>query len=196
MTEKCHHNHEHPHLERTPKIPVTPQPITVSQLPKDELQNIFQDVLTRIDEGITQQIHTLAILTPQREVVYRKCPPKGSLPKQLEDMATSMLPPETPCKVAVICNTSALSHCHPSEAVPFFSLLLGLAYIGHKVVLIEGHKDAILVFCKDVDVCIVDEAMIPFLEDSWRDSLKKLVKNEEVYIFDRKTSNLYDAYST
>lgn len=190
--EGCNHDHHSHTHERTPRTPVAPKPFQVTQTSEAELQNLQIEILETIQKAKDQDIHRLAIVLNDRQVVYRDCPPKGVLPLNLVEMCSSLLPPDFSCKVVVVCNTDALKTHHPSEAVPFFSILIGLAYIGHKVILFEGDMNAIKVLCKDADVCIVDGAMVELLEKDACDTIEKLIKNEEMYIFDRETLNLYE----
>lgn len=175
---------------------IEPTKIEVEEKSKNDLVNIHQDILKELNKKKNKfGIDHIAILNKDRSSLYFPCPPKGSIPKELEDMAISLLSPSEPCNVIVIGNTAPFcNHSHPSSAIPFFSLLIGLSYIGHTVIIFEGDKTTMEVFCKDADICIVDEAMIKFLEQDWNETLKGLIKNEEVYVYDRKTCNLNEVF--
>jgi hypothetical protein len=53
------------------------------------------------------------------------------------------------------------------KAIPFFGYLLGLSYIGHPVVVFEGHPSAFRAGCRNAGLLIVDAAMAPHLQRDW-----------------------------
>lgn len=198
----CHHDHtsSHEYYEikkddlgnKGSRKLIEPTLIKVTEKTKQELELIYQDILKELKIRNKDELSHVAILNKDRSSYFFPCPPKGSISKELEDMAKSLLSPSEPCKVIIIGNTEPFSNLktHPSNAIPFFSLLIGLSYIGHTVIVFEGNKDTMEVFCKDADICIVDDAIAKLMESDWKDTIKSLVKNEEVYIYDRKTCNL------
>ena len=102
-----------------------------------------------------------------------------------------MIPPQVKRKIAAIAYTelSALQK-DISQAIPFFGILLGFAYIGHSVWVFEGHKSALAAGCRDADVLIVDGAMIPYLQTDWAVVAASVMKRPEIYTHDRATYSL------
>jgi hypothetical protein len=54
-----------------------------------------------------------------------------------------------------------------SDLIPFLGYLLGMAHLGHSVVVFEGHSSALVVACRDADLLIVDEVMLAHLQQDW-----------------------------
>jgi hypothetical protein len=77
-------------------------------------------------------------------------------------------PAGSPLNIAVIAFTQldALME-KEQQAIPFLGYLLGLSYVGHTVVVFEGHPSAFKAGCRNADLLIVDAAMVPHLQGDW-----------------------------
>ena len=76
------------------------------------------------------------------------------------------------------------------QAIPFFGMLLGLAYIGHKVRVFDGSTPPIPSGCKDADVLIVDGAVRGKLPEGWQAAACLAMRNANIFVHDRKTFQL------
>lgn len=111
----------------------------------------------------------MAILTPGRNVKRSKTlPPPEELPPGNRNILESIAPSARPQFIVAIGMTEVNAfQSNPYRAVPFLNVLEGLVQIGHAVLLFEGHSSALSAVCKDADLLLVDEAMIPFLQADW-----------------------------
>ena len=100
---------------------------------------------------------------------------------------------EQPRNIAAIANRGALAG-DPSKPptvpdvarkVPFFGLLMGLAYVGHTVWLLEGVPQMATAGCEDADVLIVDSAAVGTLPPGWEVDASLVMRNANILIFDR-----------
>jgi hypothetical protein len=110
----------------------------------------------------------VALLTPGRMLMRQACPPPGTLPEALRAQVETIAPAKPTLNISVI----ALNEIPPlladiERAIPFFGLLLGLAYLGHNVTVFEGHPSALSVGCADADLILVDGGMVPHLQRDW-----------------------------
>jgi hypothetical protein len=84
-------------------------------------------------------------------------------------------------------------------AIPFLGMLVGLCYIGNDVIVFEGHESTIPVACRNVDVVIVDSAIIPLMAADWLERIRAVMnpanEDKEVYVHDRKKFRLVDVES-
>jgi len=104
-----------------------------------------------------------------------------------------MIPPSVQRNIAVIAFTEPIALIDLktiNSSIPFFGLLLGMAYIGHVVWVFEGHPSALAAGCRGADVLIVDGGMVPFLQKDWLDVVSSVMRNKEVYVHDRETYSL------
>ncbi len=103
------------------------------------------------------------VVTPGRMVMYKPCPPCGSMPAEQLAPIEKLLPATIKRNIAVITNTELQALMKEiSRAVPFVGMLMGFAYIGHAVWLFEGHPSALQAGCREADLLIVDSGMLPF----------------------------------
>lgn len=133
----------------------------------------------------------IVVVTPARMLMLQSCPPPGSVPREKVKPIEEMLPPQVKRNIAVIANTNfAARNTDISAAIPFFGFLIGFAYIGHAVWVFEGHPSALAAGCRDADVLLVDDAMIPHLQADWIAVASGVMKNHEIYVHSRATYEL------
>lgn len=128
----------------------------------------------------------LIIVTPGRMCMMRPCPRPGSMQDSAVAAIEQIAPSSTPLTIAVIALTE-LSAVRASlaKAIPFVGYLLGLAYVGHTVVVFEGHASALRAGCRDADLLIVDEAMIPALPRDWLSVAWSVMRAPQALVFGR-----------
>lgn len=115
----------------------------------------------------------VAVITPGRLVVPLACPAPGSCGPEMTEGLCAMIGQEAPRQIVAIAFTDvvgqdALDPLAMNEMIPFLGLLVGLAYLGHNVVVFEGHPFALSAGCRDVDLVLVDEEMVPYLQPDWQ----------------------------
>jgi tetratricopeptide (TPR) repeat protein len=74
-----------------------------------------------------------------------------------------------------------------AQAIPFIWDLLIIGTFGHSVLLFEGHPSVLKMGCRDADVLIVDEGMIPFLQSNWASVAHSVMRGErQILVFQRE----------
>ena len=102
-----------------------------------------------------------------------------------------MIPPEPRRNIAAIAYTEVTAlDANISKAIPFFGMLLGMAYIGHVVWVFEGHSSALAHGCRNADVLLVDGGMVPFLPPDWQTVASRVMQRPEICVHDRATFRL------
>jgi hypothetical protein len=131
------------------------------------------------------------VVTPGRMVMYKPCPPAGSMSSGQVASIEKMLPSTAKRNIAVIANTELQAVMKEiSRAVPFVGMLMGFAYLGHAVWIFEGHPDALAAGCREAELLIVDGGMLPFLSQDWLQVVQPVMRHPEIYIHDRATFKL------
>src|SRR5258708_25033443 len=72
------------------------------------------------------------------------------------------------------------------KGIPFFGYLLGLCYVGHNVLVFEGHPSALAAGVADAQLVIVDGAMIPFLQANWAEIILEQTPPPRILVFGRE----------
>lgn len=113
---------------------------------------------------------SVVILTPGRLMMPVPVSDPGSVPKDMLEGVTRMLPPDPPKVVSVISYTyvPALIQDKP-KAIPFLGFLSSFAMIGHTVVVFEGHPSAFESGVRGSDILMVDSGMLPFIQKDWKE---------------------------
>jgi len=70
-----------------------------------------------------------------------------------------------------------------AKAIPFIGFLMGFAYIGHSVVVFEGHPSAFTKAMSETDLLLADAQMIPFLQEDWLDVAFKVMRKPEIRVY-------------
>lgn len=128
----------------------------------------------------------LVIVTPGRMCMMHACPRPGSMQAGAVAAIEQLAPSSKPLTIAVIALTELRAlRASLATAIPFVGYLLGLAYLGHTVVVFEGHASALQAGCRDADVLIVDEAMIPVLPPDWLSVAWSVMRTPQALVFGR-----------
>ena len=156
------------------------------------LREIF-DNIRKIAAGDKGQ-GGLVILRPNRSyLVVPKMPESPELKKFAEGLA-HLLPPGVQRNVAVISYTEFGAQTptvtEVDKAIPFFGLLMGLAYLGHAVWVFEGHASALAEGCRDADALLIDSAMLPLLPSGWQETARAAMRNANILVHDRASFQL------
>jgi len=136
----------------------------------------------------------LVVVTPGRLMMEIPAPPRGSMPEQAVRPARALLRREGPLYVAVIAHNRPEALMHPQgeeKAIPFLGHLLSFVYLGHRVVVFEGHPSAFQAGVRGADVLLIDSGMLPFLHEAWgRQAFEVMNPGARVYIHDREDYSL------
>jgi len=155
----------------------------------DELfASTWKQLMTKAP-GLERGQRSIALLTPGRHLLYAACPSPGSVPPESVEQLKRVLPPDRPLRISVISYTflAALKQDR-DRCIPFLPWLSGLGYIGHNVLVFEGHPSAYASGIRDSDALIIDSGMLPFLQSDWLDVAYKVMRpNPMVFIYNRET---------
>jgi hypothetical protein len=135
----------------------------------------------------------VSIVRPDGQLLGFPAPPAGSMPPAVVKSVEAMIPSVAQRNVAVIADTSFIIAPGPpgvaeaGRAIPFFGLLIGLAYIGHAVCIFEADAAALAAGCLDADVLIVDSSVASRLPKDWGVTASKAMRNANIIVQDRAT---------
>jgi len=143
------------------------------------------------EHGEGDSSRRVVLVTPGRMLMLQPCPLPGSMPANVVTQIERLVSPKVKRKIAVIAYTElkAITTGLP-KAIPFFGMLVGMAYIGHSVWIFEGHPSALAAGCKEADVLIVDSGMVPHLPSDWQTLASSEAPKLEIYIHDRTNHSL------
>ena len=135
--------------------------------------------------------HCLGIMTPGRLLMIVNAPKPGSVPDQFVAQVKALLPSDEPLNITAVCFT-ALEPLMKDKAkcIPMLGQLLGFAYVGHNVLVFEGHSSALEHALKGCDVLWIDSAMLPFLEQGWIDVAYRMMTPPRILVCDRKNGQV------
>jgi hypothetical protein len=137
----------------------------------------------------------VVVVTPGRMLMGIPAPPAGSMPETTVQPARALLKRPGPLNVAVIAHNrlAALTDEQGKmKAIPFLGHLLGFAYLGHHVVVFEGHPSAYEAGVRGADVLLIDSGMLPFLRDDWAAvAFAAMNPGARVYVHNRERYILY-----
>ncbi len=156
---------------------------------RPDIENVFdraRQAAVKAEQGRRQVI----IVTPGRLLLARACPLADDL--DLASLATLELlaPPERKRNIAVIAYTELEAlKVNIRTAIPFWDFLAGLAAIGHSVWIFEGHPAALQAGCRAADLLLVDEGMLPFLEENpdWRALAQSAMRRPNIRVIPRQS---------
>lgn len=138
--------------------------------------------------------HAIAIVTPERRVIYEPCPWPGSLQAEQVGPIKKLMPPAPPLNISAVSYTSVEAFMQDTtklKCIPFFGFLLGFGYIGHSVVVFEGHPSAFESGVRNSDVLLVDSGMLPFIQNDWVEvALRVMRPGAKILVHDRETLTL------
>jgi hypothetical protein len=156
------------------------------------------------EAAITEAAHRLgvepivALVTPGRVIVPIPCPPRGSFGPELIARVRLIVPEDEPQAITVIAFNDVLKAEVPdrlkrqgvtpelvSLLIPFLGYLLGVASIGHSVVVFEGHSSALALACWDADLLIVDEAMLTLMQPGSVSVASRAMRKSRMMVFGR-----------
>lgn len=144
-------------------------------------------------DGQEEGRHYICVITPERSCLYIPCSPPGSFSSEELEPVTELLPPDRSLNVCVIAynfNEALMPGVvdvnadierimkNMGKCIPFFGFLLAFGYIGHNVVVFEGHLSVFESGVRASDVLLIDSAMLPFLQADWEDIANEVMQPE------------------
>jgi hypothetical protein len=162
-----------------------------------DIASVFAKARTDVaNAGVKERLapgqHKIGILTPGRLLMIVNAPKPGSVPDQFIAQVKALLPSDKPLNITAI-GFNALDALMNDKAkcIPMLGQLLGFAYVGHNVLVFEGHASALEHALKDCDVLWIDSAMLPFLEEGWTDvAYRMMMSPPRILVCDRKSGQL------
>jgi hypothetical protein len=161
--------------------------------PREDIETIFARVRSTAEEphqgtdGIYRR--QVVILTPGRLIIGKDCPLARDLLKEEIKILENLVPQKPAIQIAVIAYTflNALK-ADMRKAIPFIDYLLGFAALGHSVWVFEGHHSALSAGCRDADLLLVDNGMLPSLEDipNWRANAEAVMRTPNIKLISRE----------
>jgi hypothetical protein len=140
----------------------------------------------------------VALVTPGRMILPIPCPPRGSLGPVLIAGVRLIVPEKEPQAITVIAFNDVLRADLPDGPkdqaitpelvnflIPFLGYLLGMASTGHSVVVFEGHSSTLALACRDADLLIVDDVILPHLQRDWVSLASGAMRKPRILVFGR-----------
>jgi hypothetical protein len=143
---------------------------------------------THVDENGIERRQVI-IITPGRLLVAKDCPMVEDIPVERIALLGELVPPQPHINIAVLTYTylDALK-TDIRRAVPFFDFLLGFAALGHTVWVFEGHTSALSAGCREADLLLVDNGLLPALKahnPEWRAQALQAMRGDTVKLIAR-----------
>jgi hypothetical protein len=143
------------------------------------------------------------LVQPDGSMLVFPCPAAGSMPPENVVQMESIVPATAKRNISAIAHTALVTgqrkpvavagekvFVAAGQAIPFFGLLVGLAYIGHAVRVFDGSTPPLASGCKDADVLIVDSARRGQLSEDWQAVACASMRNANIFVHDRATYKL------
>ena len=155
--------------------PGSPEPASLFEprMPPVDEPGEMDAIFARAREESAGAAHggrNVVIVTPGRMLMAVPAPAAGTMPERVVQPARALLRREGPLNVTAVSYTrleALMADTGKVRCIPFLGHLLGFAYLGHRVVVFEGHPTAFLAGVRGADVLLVDSGMLPFLQGDW-----------------------------
>ena len=140
----------------------------------------------------------VSLVRPDRTLFALPAPPPGAISARMLAGVKAVIPSEEPRNIAAIAPPGTLAAAAGNSPtlpdlgrqVPFFGLLIGLAYTGHAVWIFEASALLFPAGCEDADVLLVDSDAIVALPPDWLEDAGGLMRNANILIYDRTRQKL------
>lgn len=133
-----------------------------------------------------QLCRRVAVILPSRQIGLQECQPSGTASAKMVQSVENILPSSSLSNVVAVALTDVRAPGAVEDvamAVPFLGFLMGFEYIGHNVVVFEGHPSAFTQAMTETDFLLVDARMIPFLQKDWIDTAFKGMRKPEIRVY-------------
>lgn len=149
------------------------------------------------------QIRGISLLRPDRSSFVLAAPAPGTIPEMMTSAVTALVPPGKSRNIAAIAAPGSLvgdpaappTLADVARQVPFFGLLVALAYTGNVAWIFDaslatGSAGIISAGCRDADVLMLDSDALPALPRGWQESAGAAMRNANILVFDRSRQKL------
>jgi len=165
--------------------------------PRADIASVFATARREViaggpEKGLATDQRCIGIVTPGRLVMFVPAPAPGSITSEQVAQAKQVLFSEKPLNITVVGYTrlDALMK-DKAKCIPFLGHLLSFAYIGHHVVVFEGHPAVFEPGVQDSDVLLIDSGMLPFLQKDWVDAAVRVMPpGGRIFIHSRQSYRL------
>ena len=139
----------------------------------------------------------IALITPGRMIVQLPCPAPNSMDANSVRQIEQILPSKPPRNVVAIAYTALEALLGPDKkitvqsvgkVVPFVGFLIGFGYVGHTVIIFEGHPSALATGLRGADLLLIDARMIPFLQKDWVDIAYSVMRTPTLNVYQQNGS--------
>ena len=170
-----------------PSVPFEPRMPEVDVRP--DMEGLFAKARIEIASGGERRV---GIVTPGRLTMLVPAPRPGSIPKEFVAQVSQLLPSAQPLNITFVGYTQLEALMQDkAKCIPQLGQLLGFAYLGHNVIVFEGHPSAFEYAPRDIDVLMIDSGMLPLLQPDWVDvALRLMQPGAKILVQDRKTGRL------
>lgn len=128
----------------------------------------------------------IVVVTPGRTFAILRCPRANAMPPNAVQALEKIAPSARPLNVAVVAYLQIDPLLEKQLTTnPVVGLIIGLGYIGHNVIVFEGHPSAFNAGCRDADMLIVDESMIPHLQKGWEHAAWTVMRGSDILVCGR-----------
>lgn len=142
----------------------------------------------------------VAIVTPGRSALFIPAPPPGSMSRKNVESAKRGLRANKILKISVISYTkleAVMEDKEKTKCIPFLGHLISFAYLGHNVVVFEGHPSALESGIRNSDLLIIDSGMMPFLQENWADiAYQVMAPDARIMMHERDSYSLLSIIKT
>ena len=154
-----------------------------------DIPGLFTKARNEIASGDERRV---GIVTPGRLIMFLPAPRPGSIPKEFVAQVSQLLPTTQPLKITFVGYTQLEALMKDkAKCIPQLGQLLGFAYLGHNVIVFEGHPSAFEHALRDSDILMIDSGMLPFLQKDWLEVALRAARPEaKMMVQDRKTGRL------
>ncbi|HEV3200025.1 MAG TPA: hypothetical protein VGZ73_19105 [Bryobacteraceae bacterium] len=178
-----------------PRMPEVDESADIAQVFTQQRWSITQ-YLTNKPAPPGQRLCIIGIVPPNRKLEHSlmAMPLPDPAPEGFEARARQALPGARSLNITAISYTGEKRGPDDHRQLPFLSALGQFAYIGHSVVIFEGHPSGFVASLRGADVLIVDSGMLPFLQPDWFEVAQSVFRDKgRVRVFDRETAQLRPA---
>jgi hypothetical protein len=133
-----------------------------------------------------QLCRRVAIVLPSRRIGVQECPPASTASAAMVQSVEKILPSNELCNVVAIAFNDLKAPGRIEDVanvIPFLGFLMGFAYVGHNVIVFEGHPSSFAAGLFEADLLLVDAQMIPFLQKDWLDTAFATMRKPEIRIY-------------
>lgn len=158
-----------------------------TRMPEVNTQVSFAEMFQQARElASSTQPRQIVVITPERTFVTKACPPPGTATLGMTEAIRKIVPFDPPVKISVIAYTEMpFIQEDMAACIPFLGYLMGMGYLGHNVVVFEGHESVLVQGIQDAELLLVDEGMIAHLPANWSELAHAHMQRPRVLTFNR-----------